>query len=174
MSADFQFYQTYGTTPGTDQPQGLGQSTNDWSFKANNTPGPYSGDADEQIRAGDYSYHVYIKGEFTQPASGVGFSSIYNVKYYGSLINLSGYGDGAEIYASGTDTYATPSNTAKSGVWDPLPRYSASGIDIGTPALSGGNPGFTKWVALQLKTGANNATSGLGNDQYFTLVYDEV
>lgn len=174
MPASLQFYQTYGAAPGTDVAQGTGAATNDWDFKADSSAGAYSGAASERIRAGDYSYHVYVRARFTQPVSGVQFSSITNIKYYCSQLNLSGYGTGAAIYASGTDTYATPTNVAKSGVWDLIPTSSASGIDLSTATLASGNSGWTDWVALQLKTGAAGASAGLGNYQYFTLVYDEI
>lgn len=172
MAADFQFFQTTGPAPGVDNPQGSGNGSNDWDFKANGNPGTAA--IADTIRAGDYSYHVYVRGQFSQPASGTQFSSISNVKYYGSNINLSGYGNGAAIYASGTDTYAQPSDTAMSGTWDPLPEYAASGVDISTTALAAGTPGSTDWVALQLKTGAVNASPGFRALQQFTLVYDEV
>lgn len=172
MAADFQFFQTTGPAPGVDTPQGTGNGSNDWDFKSNGQAGIAT--ASDTIRAGDYSYHVYVRGKFTQPTSGAQFSSITNVKYYGSNINLSGYGNGAAIYASGTETYAQPSNVAKSGTWDPIPEYAASGIDIGTTDLEAGTAGWTDWVGLQLKTGANNATAGYRAFQTFTVVYDEV
>lgn len=174
MPASLQFYQTYGTSPGTDALQGTGGATNDWDFKGDTSPGVYSGSAAERIRAGDYSYDVYVRVRFNQPSSGTQFTSITNVKYYCSLLNLSGYGTGAAIYASGTSTYSTPNDTAKSGTWDPVPTSAASGIDISTATLASGNSGWTDWVALQLKTGAAGASAGFGNFQYFTLVYDEI
>lgn len=172
MAADFQFFQTTGAAPGVDSPQGTGNGSNDWDFKANGTPGKAA--VADTIRAGDYSFHVYVRGRFTQPTSGTQFSSITNIKYYGSTINLSGYGDGAAIYASGTDTYSEPSAVSRSGTWDPIPEVSASGVDIGTAALEAGTPGWTDWVGLQLKTGAQNASAGFRAFQQFTLVYDEV
>lgn len=172
--ADFQFYQTYGAAPGIDVPQGTGNATNDWDFKADGSPGVYSGAAAERIRAGDFSYHVYVRGRFSQPASGPAFSSITNVKYYCSLMNLSGYGAGAYILASGTSVYAQPSAVSKSGVWPAIPTAEASGIEIGTSALEAGTPGYTKWVGIQLKTSANSASAGLNPYQYFTVVYDEI
>jgi hypothetical protein len=172
MAADYQFYQTTGATPGVDTPQGIGNGSNDWDFKSNGDPGKAT--AADTIRAGDYSYHIYVRGRFTQPASGVQFSSITNVKYYGSNINLSGYGNGSAIYASGTTVYAEPSNTGMSGVWDPIPQVSASGVDISTSDLAAGTPGWTDWVAIQLKTGAINAGTGFQSFQQFTIIYDEV
>lgn len=173
MPADFQFYQTYGAAPGTDVAQGTGSASNDWDFKSNGTPGKAVGISDA-IRAGDFSYHIYVRARFDQPASGVNWSSIDNIKYYGSQVNLSGYGTGAYIIGSGITTYAQPTATSKSGVWDPLPTTSASGIDIGTASLAGGTPGWTDWVGLQLKTGATGASAGFQPYSYFTLVWDEV
>lgn len=178
MAADLQFYQTNGVAGSQkDSPQGVGNGSNDWDYKAKDSAGKVSSDPvgnGEAIRAGDFSYHVYTKLKFSQPATGTQWSSISNVKWYISQLNLSGYGNGAYILASGTATYATPSNTSKSGVWDPAPTSSASGIDISTTSLANGTPGFTKFVASQLKTGATGASPGKQPLQYFTVVYDEV
>lgn len=173
MSAQFQFYQTYGVFPGTDVAQGTGDGANDWDFKSSGTPGRSAG-ATEAIRAGDFSFHVYIRGKFSQPESGPQFTSISNIRYYGSEINLTGYGTGAYILASGLSDYTEPTAQSMSGVWPVLPVVQASGIDIGTSDLVAGNPGWTKWVGLQLKTGASSASAGYLGYQYFTLTWDEI
>lgn len=180
MAATFQFYQTHGAAPGTDQPQGVGQGSNDWDFKSNGNPGTVDSvtPANDAITAGDFSYHVYAKVKFDQPATGTPFTSITNVKYYASVLNVSGYGpsgsDGAYILASGTDTYAEPTATSQSGVWDVIPTLAASGVDISTAALAAGTAGFTNWVGLQLKTAASGAAAGFGGLTSFTVVWDEV
>ncbi|TFH51804.1 MAG: hypothetical protein E4H01_00060 [Lysobacterales bacterium] len=177
MSARFQFYQSYGTSPGTDVPQGTGASSNDWDFKSVDTPGPIAaGDVGSQgIRAGDFSMHVYVRAKLDQPTDGSStFSSIDNVKFYASDLNLSGCGDLAYVLASGTPSYTQPALTSKSGVWSPVPTVAGSGIDIGTAGLVAGTAGFTNWVGLQLKTSISGASAGYSGYSSFTVVYDEV
>jgi hypothetical protein len=169
MAATVVFYQTNGAAPGVDTAQGTGNGSNDWDFKNVDTPGPAV--LGEEITAGDFSYHVYVKAYFAGS-----FSSISNVKYYASNLNLTGAGTDAYIVASGVAAanYAQPSNVSRSGVWRGVPVYAASGIDIGTASLAAGTPGFTKYVALQLKTVVSNATPGVIGYTTFTLTYDEI
>jgi hypothetical protein len=173
MAASFQFYQTTGGAPGTDTPQGTGQGSNDWDFKSNGNPGPSSG-ASDAITAGDFSYHVYTKVKFDQPATGTPFSSITNVTFYASDLNVSGYGSDAYILASGTDSYVEPSATSQSGTWPLVGSGTGDGADISTVALAGGTAGFTNWVGLQLKTAASGAVPGYGSYTSFTVAWDEI
>lgn len=170
MAANFQFYQTCA---GVDYAQGTGQGSNDWDFKNKDAPGKSAGAADA-IRAGDFSYHVYVRGYFGQPASGPQWSSIQNVKYYASQVNLSGYGDGSYILAKDISVYSPATGQSMSGVWSPIKTVAASGVDLSTSGLVAGTPGWTKWAGLQLKTGATNASPGAQPYQYFTIVWDEV
>ena len=177
MSARFQFYQSYGTSPGTDVPQGTGASSNDWDFKRVDLPGPIAAPdvAAQGIYAGDFSMQVYVRAKFDQPTDGsAAFSSIDNVKFYASTLNLSGCGNGAYVLASGTPSYTEPASTSKSGVWDPVPTLAVSGIEIGTAGLIAGTAGFTDWVGLQLKTNVSGASAGYSAYSSFTVVYDEV
>ena len=169
MSASFQFYQTNGAAPGADTAQGTGTGSNDWDFKSADAAGPAS--AGEEIIAGDFSYHIYVKAKF-----GGSFTSITNVLYYASDVNLSGAGVGAYVLASGIEvgSYSTPSNSSMSGTWDTVPIVSTSGVDASTAALAGGATGFTDYVGLQLKTTTSGALAGLSSYTSFTLVYDEV
>jgi hypothetical protein len=177
MSARFQFYQSYGTSPGTDVPQGIGASSNDWDFKSVDSPGPIA-PADVAaygIHAGDFSMQVYVRAKFDQPTDGsAAFSAIDNVKFYASDLNLSGCGIGAYVLASGTPSYTEPATTSKSGTWSPIPEVAVSGIEIGTASLLAGTPGFTDWVGLQLKTTVSGASAGYSGYTSFTVVYDEV
>ena len=175
MAARFQFYQSNGTSPGTDSAQVTGAGSNDWDFKRVDLPGPISGVATEGIYAGDFSMQVYLRGRFDQPTDGSSaFSSISNVKFYASSLDLSGCGTGAYILASGTPTYTQPAATSKSGTWSPIPTVAASGILIGTAALTAGTAGLTDWVGLQLKTNVSGASAGYSAYSSFTVVYDEI
>ena len=175
MSARFQFYQSYGISPGTDVAQGIGASSNDWDFKRVDQPGPISDVAAAGIYAGDFSMHIYLRARFDQPTDGSSqFSSISNVKFYASDLNLSGCGTGAYILASGTSTYIQPAVTSKSGVWSPIPTLAVSGISIGTVGLAAGAAGWTDWIGLQLKTNVSGATAGYSAYSSFTVVYDEI
>jgi len=176
MAASFQFYQTIGATPGTDTPQGIGASSNDWDFKRVDTAGPITDPASQGIYAGDFSMHVYIRGYFQQPTDGSpAWSSISGVKFYASELNLSGCGTGAYVLVSGTASYSfAPASTSKSGTWSPVPELSVSGIDIGTAGLLAGTAGWTQWVGLQLKTVASGATTGYSSYSSYTVVYDEI
>jgi hypothetical protein len=170
MSASIQMYQWCS---GQQYAQGIGLGSNDWDFKNKDAPGPSAGAADA-IRAGDFSYHVYLRAYFNQPASGVNWSSISNIKYYGSSIDLSGYGDGAYILAKDLTTYTPATGQSMSGIWDVLPTTASSGVDISTSGLVTGTPGWTEWVGLQLKTNSTNALPGQRSYQYFTLIWDEI
>ena len=176
MSASFQFYQTIGTSPGTDTPQGIGASSNDWDFKRVDVAGPTTDAASQGIYAGDFSMQVYIRGNFQQPTDGSpAWSSISGVLFYASDLNLSGCGTGAYVLASGITTYNfTPASTSKSGTWSPVPTIAASGINIGTAGLLAGTAGWTNWVGLQLKTVASGATTGYSTYSSYTIVYDEI
>ena len=175
MAARFQFYQSYGTSPGTDVAQGTGASSNDWDFKRVDLPGPISGVGSQGIYAGDFSMQVYLRARFDQPTDGsLQFSAISNVKFYASDLNLSGCGTGAYILASGTPSYTQPAVTSKSGVWSPVPTLAVSGISIGTAGLAAGTAGWTDWVGLQLKTNVSGASAGYSAYSSFTVVYDEI
>jgi hypothetical protein len=175
MSASFQFYQTTSGSPGTDNPQGIGASSNDWDFKRVDTAGPITNPSAEGIYAGDFSMQVYIRGRFDQPTNGdPTFTSISGVKFYASVLNLSGCGNNAYVLASGTASYATPTATSKSGVWSPVPTLAANGIAIGTAALIAGTAGLTQWVGLQLKTNVSGASAGYSAYSSYTIVYDEI
>lgn len=175
MSARFQFYQTYGAAPGTDVPQGTGGSTNDWDFKRTDEPGPTTDTVNQGIYAGNFSMHVYIRGRFDQPTDGSpAFSSIDNILFYASNLQLSGCGTGAYILASGTSSYTQPSTVSKSGTWDPVPTVAVSGVDISTAGLAAGSAGWTNWVGLQLKTAVSGASAGYSEYTSFTIVYDEI
>jgi hypothetical protein len=177
MAARFQFYQSYGTSPGTDVPQGTGGSSNDWDFKRVDQPGPIAGGdvAAQGIYAGDFSMDVYVRAKFDQPVDGsAAFSSISNVKLYASDLNLSGCGSGAYVLASGTSVYAQPTVVSKSGTWSPVPTLAVSGISIGTAGLAAGSAGFSNWVGLQLKTNVSGASAGYSAYSSYTVVYDEI
>ena len=169
MAATLQWYQTNGPAPGSDTPQSQTDGVNNWDFKSLDTVGPAV--VGEEITAGSFSMHVYAKIRFTGS-----FSSIDNVDFYASNVNTSGYGTGAYILASGipVTSYSAPSVVSKSGVWDPVPTVAASGQDITTPGLVAGTPGFTDYIALQLKTTTSDALAGYGGYTSFTVVYDEV
>lgn len=169
MAATLQWYQTNGAAPGNDTPQSQTDGVNNWDFKSVDTVGPAV--AGEEITAGSFSMHVYAKIRFTGS-----FSSIDNVDFYASNVNTSGYGTGAYILASGIPVanYAAPSTVSQSGTWDPVPTLAVSGQDITTPDLVAGTPGFTDYIALQLKTMASGALAGYGGYTSFTVVYDEV
>ena len=177
MSARFQFFQTYGSSPGTDVPQGTGGNSNDWDFKRLDLPGPIEAAnvATQGIFAGDFSMQVYVRAKFDQPTDGsAAFTSISNVKFYASSLNLSGCGLGAYVLASGTAVYSQPASTSKSGIWNPIPELAVSGITIGTAGLTGGAAGWTDWVGLQLKTNVSGAAAGYSAYSSFTVVYDEI
>lgn len=169
MSASTQWYQTNGAAPGVDTPQATTNGVNNWDFKSVDTAGVAT--AGEEITAGDFSMHAYVKLRFTGS-----FSSITNVKFYSPVQNVSGFGIGAYLLGSGVEaaSYAQPVTTSKSGVWDPVPTVSASGIDISTADLAAGNAGFTDYAALQLKTFTSGAEAGFGGYSTWTIVYDEV
>lgn len=169
MAATVQFYQTTGAAPGLDTAQGTGSGSNDWDFKSLDAPGPIQ--PGEEITAGDFSTHAYIKARF-----GGTFTSITSVKYYASDLNLSGCGTGAYIIGSGilAANYSQPSSVSKSGTWNPIPTISNSGIDISTAALAAGTPGFTNYVGLQLKTNVSGALPGRSSFTSFTLTYTEI
>ena len=177
MSASFQFHQTIGASPGTDTPQGIGASSNDWDFKRVDVAGPITDPASQGIYAGGFSMQVYIRGNFQQPTDGSpAWSSISGVKFYASDLNLSGCGTGAYVLSSsGIATYNfTPASTSKSGTWSPVPQVLANGINIGTAGLLAGTAGWTQWVGLQLKTVASGATTGYSSYSSYTIVYDEI
>jgi hypothetical protein len=171
MAAIFRFYQTCGEAPGKDYAQGFGDGSNDWDFKSVDEPGQAV--EGQEIRAGDCSMHVYVRGYFAQPTAGPQWTSVRNVKFWCSQLNLSGCGDGATVSASAMDTYAQPTTDDMSGTWGAVPTVAASGLDV-TPGTGLTAPGYTKWVALQLKTGAANVSSGPAGMQYFTVSYDEI
>jgi hypothetical protein len=169
MAGTLQWYQTNGAAPGNDTPQSQSDGVNNWDFKSVDTVGPAVDG--EEITAGSFSMHVYAKVRFTGS-----FSSIDNVVFYASTLNVSGFGAGAYILASGIEvgSYAAPTAVSQSGTWAPVPTLAVSGQDIGTPALVAGTAGFTDYVALQLKTQASGAIAGFGGYSSFTVVYDEV
>lgn len=169
MAATLQWYQTNGAAPGNDTPQSQSDGINNWDFKSVDTVGPAI--AGEEITAGSFSMHVYAKVRFTGS-----FSSIDNVLFYASNLNVSGFGTGAYILASGIEvgSYAAPSTVSQSGTWAPVPTLAVSGQDIGTSDLVAGTAGFTDYAALQLKTVASGATADFGGYTSFTVVYDEV
>lgn len=169
MSASIQWYQTIGAAPGIDTPQSTDSGQRNWDFKSTDTAGQAVDG--QEITAGDFSMHIYTKLRFTGS-----FTSVDNVKFYASDINLSGAGVGAYILASGvvTASYAQPTIASRSGTWDPIPEYAASGIDITNADLIAGTPGFTNYVALQLKTTTSGASAGFGGETSFTVVWDEV
>jgi len=168
MAASIQFYQTNGTAPGSDTAQGTGGGSNDWDFKDIDTVG--TSGSGEEIVAGDFSFHVYIKARFTGS-----FSSVDNVKYYASSLSLTGYGNDAYLIASGIPVanYADPTAASMSGTWDAIPVLAASGIDITTAGLIAGTAGYTDYVGLQLKTTISGAAAGTGGSTSFTMVWDE-
>ena len=176
MSARFQFYQTIGAAPGTDYPQGIGASSNDWDFKRVDTAGPITDPASQGIYAGDFSMQIYIRGRFDQPTDGSpNWSSISGVKFYASSLDLTGCGTSGYVLASGIATYNfTPATTSKSGTWSPVPQTAPSGISIGTAGLLAGTAGWTKWVGLQLKTEISGAVAGYTSYSSYTIVYDEI
>lgn len=175
MSARFQFYQTYGASPGIDVPQGIGANSNDWDFKRTDEPGPITTPTTQGIYAGNFSMQAYLRGRFDQPTDGSPqFSSVDNVKFYASTVNLSGCGNGAYILASGTGTFAQPATTSKSGVWAPIPTLAVSGLTIGSAGLTVGTAGWTNWVGLQLKTNVSGASAGYSAYSNFTIVWDEI
>lgn len=169
MSATLQWYQTNGAAPGNDTPQSQTDGVNNWDFKSLDTVGPAVDG--EEITAGSFSMDIFAKVRFTGS-----FSSIDNVLFYASNINVSGFGTGAYILASGIEVadYAAPTTVSKSGTWDPVPTVAVSGQSIGTPGLVAGTAGFTDYAALQLKTQASGALAGFGGYSSFTVVYDEV
>jgi hypothetical protein len=169
MAATLQWYQTNGAAPGNDTPQSQTDGVNNWDFKSLDTVGPAV--AGEEITAGSFSMHVYAKVRFTGS-----FSSIDNVLFYASNLNVSGFGIGAYILASGIEVgnYTEPSVVSKSGTWSPVPIVAGNGQDIGTPVLVAGTAGFTDYVALQLKTTTSGAEADFGGYTSFTVVYDEV
>ena len=87
---------------------------------------------------------------------------------------MSGYGAGAYVIGSGTETYVEAAATSQSGTWDVVPVIAANGIDLSTPGLTAGTAGFSDWVGIQLKTAASGASSGDGGSQSWTIVWDEV
>ena len=169
MAATLQWYQTNGASPGNDTPQSQSDGINNWDFKSVDTSGPAV--AGEEITAGSFSMHIYSKIRFTGS-----FSSIDNVLFYASSVNLSGYGSGAYLLCSGIEagSYAAPSAVSKSGTWGAVPTLAVSGQDISTPALVAGTAGYTDYTALQLKTTTSGASAGYGGYTSFTVVYDEV
>jgi hypothetical protein len=179
MPANFQFFQTYGTSPGTDYALGTGLGTYDWDFKSVDTPGLIDpANATTQcIVAGDFSMVTYLRGKFSQPTSGPPFSSITNVRFYASTLTLTGLGTDAYILASGGPTYNTPTKNSISGLsgWISVPTTSGSGLDIGTTILSGSAGGWTNWVGLQLRTFYTGSVAGYGSNEFaFTVTYDEI
>jgi hypothetical protein len=175
MGAVVQFYQTYGPSPGTDVPQGMGSGSNDWDFKRTDEPGPITNPSDQGIFAGNPSMDVYIKAKFNQPSDGSPYwTSIDNVVFYASVLDLTGCGAGAYILASGTNIYNQPSDISKLGSWDIVPTSAVSGINIGTPNLAAGIAGWTNWVGLQLKTTVSDAIAGYSSYNSFTICYDEI
>ncbi len=169
MAATLQWYQTNGQAPGNDTPQSQSDGINNWDFKSIDTVGPAV--AGEEITAGSFSMHIYAKVRFTGS-----FSSIDNVDFYASNLNVSGFGSSAYIIASGIEVanYAAPTAVSQSGTWALVPTLAASGQDITTPGLVAGTAGFTDYIALQLKTQASGALAGFGGYSSFTVVYDEV
>lgn len=169
MAATLQWYQTNGQAPGNDTPQSQTDGVNNWDFKSVDTVGPAV--AGEEITAGSFSMHIYAKVRFTGS-----FSSIDNVDFYASTLNVSGFGTGAYILASGVEVadYTAPSTVSQSGTWALVPTLAANGQPIGTPGLVAGTAGFTDYATLQLKTQASGAIAGFGGFTSFTVVYDEV
>ena len=169
MAATLQWYQTNGAPPGTDTPQSQTNGINNWDFKSVDTPGPAV--AGEEITAGSFSMDIYSKIRFTGS-----FSSITNINFYASNVNLSGYGNGAYILVSGKNVgdYAAPTIASKSGTWDPTPTLAVSGQNLDTPGLEAGTAGFSDYVVLQLKTVASGALASYGGYTSFTVSYDEV
>ena len=169
MAATLQWYQTNGAAPGNDTPQSQTDGINNWDFKSLDTVGPAV--AGEEITAGSFSMHVYAKIRFTGS-----FSSIDNVDFYASTLNVSGYGEGAYILCSGIPVgdYASPSIVSKSGTWNEVPVLAASGQDLTTTDLVAGTAGFSDYVALQMKTTTSGAIASFGGYTSFTVVYDEV
>ena len=171
MAAIFRFYQTCGEAPGQDYAQGFGDGSNDWDFKSVDVPGQAV--EGQEIRAGDCSMQVYVRGYFAQPTAGTQWSRISNVKFWCSQLNLSGYGDGAVIGATSTPTYVQPAVDDMTGSWGAVPTALANALDL-TPGSGLVAPGYTKWAALQLKTGTANVVAGSAASQYFTVSYDEI
>ena len=169
MGATLQWYQTNGAGAGIDTPQSQTDGVNNWDFKSVDTVGVAV--AGEEITAGSFSMHIYTKVRFTGS-----FSSIDNVLFYASVLNVSGFGEGAYIIASGIEvgSYSAPTAVSKSGTWALVPTLAASGQNITTPSLVAGTPGFTDYMGLQLKTQASGAIAGLGGYTSFTVVYDEI
>lgn len=172
MAATLQWYQTNGAAPGTDTPQSQSDGINNWDFKSTDTPGPAV--VGEEITAGSFSAPVWTKVRFTGS-----FTSIDNVSFYASNINVSGYGEGAYITCSGYEagSYIQPTTnppTSFSGTWALVPTVAASGQDITTANLVAGIASFTDYASLQLKTTTSGALPGYGGYTSFTVVYDEV
>ena len=169
MAATLQWYQTNGASPGVDTPQGTTNGLNNWDFKSVDTAGPAI--AGEEITAGNFSFTIWTKARFTGS-----FSSITNVKFYASTLNVSGYGTNAYILASGYPVagYITPAAASMSGTWHTISGTALNGQEISTATLAAGTAGFTDYASLQLKTMASGADVGYGGYTSFTMVYDEV